>query len=270
MFYVTSRGSWRVGGYNPFVAAPPIPAGGNPNADNYLTADRGGSYFPRETVRDVEIGAKYNGRLFGVPYRLNVAGYNVWIKNIQKTAYGVVAGRITSTTTIVPAGKVTGFEADGDIIPADWLRIGASGAYTDARYTKKRAIAFGTPNNFGPFADSPKWSGTIYADITSDLGGDAGSLLFHVDAYGQSSLHISSLGATLNPYDQLPGYVVVNGRIDWNDPFGMKGLTASLFAKNVTNRRYFIGGSGAVQIDNKNTATFGQPRTYGAVLRYSF
>jgi iron complex outermembrane receptor protein len=271
MVYATTRGSWRVGGYNPFAQAPAIPPGGDPGQDNYLTSDKGGTYFPEERVRDVELGAKYNGHLAGVPYRLNVDIYQAWITNVQKTAYGLNnIGTATSFTVIVPAAKVSGIEADGEIVPTDWLHIGASGAYTDARYTKNMVrTAGGSINTFGPFADSPKLSGTVFAEATDELG-DAGSLVFHVDAYGQSSFHISSLGNTLNPYDQLPGYVLLNGRLDWRDPMGVKGLTASVFGKNITNRRYFIGGSGGIQLFSENTVTFGQPRTFGGVLRYSF
>ncbi|RYH13296.1 MAG: TonB-dependent receptor [Alphaproteobacteria bacterium] len=270
MAYLTTRGSWRVGGYNPFVAASLTGSNGQPIDPNTATADVGGTYFPPETVRDVEAGVKFSGRIGDVPVRINMDVYNSWIDNLQKTAYGIVAGNITSTTTIVPAGEVTGVEIDGEIKPASWLRLGASFAYADARYTKNIAIAFGTPNMFGPFADSPKYTGTAYADVIVPLSGNGGTLTFHLDGYGQSSYHVSSLGNTLNPGDKLDGYELLNGRIDWENPVGLEGWTASFFVKNITDKRYFIGGGGGIQLYSINSAIFGQPQTYGGVLRYSF
>jgi iron complex outermembrane receptor protein len=265
MVYLTTRGSWRVGGYNPFVAA----SGTLPEA-NTSTAATGGTYFPAETVRDVEGGVKFNGRWGGIPVRLNADVYNVWIKNVQKTAYGIVAGNITSTTTTIPGAQVTGFEIDGEMRPAEWLRVGANFSYENARYTDKVAIAFGTLNNFGPFADAPKYSGTAFGEITIPLSGDTGTVVIHGDGYAQSLLHTSSLGNTYSPGDKIPGYILINGRVDWRDPAGIKGLTASFFMKNITAKRYFIGGGSGVQLYSINSGVYGQPRTFGGVLRYQF
>jgi iron complex outermembrane receptor protein len=262
MVYVTTRGSWRVGGYNPFVKG----------VGNRTTSVVGGNYFLPERVRDVEAGVKYNGHLGDVPWRWNIDVYKAWITNVQKTAYGLQPDGIsvTSTTTTAPHATVKGFELDGEMRPADWLRVGGSFALTVARYGSKPGQVFSSLVTFGQFSDAPKYQGTLFGEVSVPLPGDAGGLVFHVDGYAQSLLHISNLSDSQNPFDMLPGYVLLNARIDWNDPMGFKGLTASLFAKNVTKKRYFIGGSGGIGIDGKNSATFGQPRLYGAVLKYSF
>jgi iron complex outermembrane receptor protein len=265
MVYLTTRGSWRVGGYNPFVAA----SGSLPEA-NTATAETGGTYFKPETVRDVEGGVKFNGRWGDIPVHLNADVFNTWIRNVQKTAYGIVNGNITSTTTTIPGAQVTGFEIDGEMRPVEWLRVGANFSFENARYTDKIAIAFGTLNSFGPFADAPKYSGTAFGEITVPLQGDTGTVVIHGDGYAQSLLHTSSLGNTLSPGDKILGYILINGRIDWRDPVGVKGLTASFFMKNITDRRYFIGGGSGVQLYSINAAVYGQPRTFGGVLRYQF
>lgn len=261
LLYATTRGSWRVGGYNPFVAAA---------VGDRVGAEDGGNYFPPETVRDVEVGVKYSGRVGGMPVRLNVDAYNAWIKNSQKTAYTVLNGNITSATVTVPAAKVTGVEADGEISPAEWLRIGGNVSYQDARYTDNLANLYGQETAFGPYADAPKWSGSVYADITMPLGGDTGTLRYHADMYLQSSFHVSNLGNSFNPGDQLPSYHLVNMRLDWDDPVGAEGVTASLFVKNLTKEVYFTGGSGSVALFSTNSASWGQPRTYGFALRVKY
>jgi iron complex outermembrane recepter protein len=260
MGYVSSRGSWRVGGYNPFIAG----------TTNTAEADTGGNYFPPEKVRDVEVGFKFAGRVGDMPTRINADIFNAWIDNNQKTAYGLRGVTPTSTTITAPHAKVRGFEIDGDIAPVEGLRFGGNFSYTDAKYGRTPGIAFGSAVRFGPYSDVPKYQGTVYGEVTVPLEENGSELRFHGDLYGQTAMHISNLGNSQNPYDLIDGYVLVNARIDWVNPMGFDGLTASVFGKNLTAKAYYIGGSGGIGLDGKNSATFGAPRTYGAVLRYSF
>jgi iron complex outermembrane receptor protein len=259
MTYVTTRGSWRTGNYNAF--APPI--------GTTVTADNGGNYFQQETVHDLEGGIKFDGRLADIPFRFNADVYNSWIKNLQKTAFVVIAGNVSSATVNVPAAQVLGVEGDFQVRPASWLRLGGSVSFTDGRFTRNEAILYGLPAAFGPFGDIPRWSGTVSADITQPLAGGAGSLNFHTDAYAQSYFYFSNLDATLTPGTRLPSYTLLNTRLDWVHPFGTK-LTASLFAKNLTNKLYYVGGAAAAQENSTEVAAFGPPRTYGGILRYEW
>lgn len=59
--YVASRRSYKNGGFNSFIA-PKIGF-----------AETGGSQYRSETLTDAEFGAKFNGRLGGVPFRTNFA-----------------------------------------------------------------------------------------------------------------------------------------------------------------------------------------------------
>lgn len=259
MGYIVTRGSWRVGGYAPFVA----PIG------NRTTADVGGSYFVPEKSRDIEAGLKFDGRLGDMPVQFNVDVFNQWIINLQKSASVLLNGRNTSATATVPEAQITGVEGDFRVRLADWLRIGGSFAYQDARFTKDTATLYGLNVKFGPYPDVPKYSGSLFAEVEQNLGAAAGTMKFRVDAYGQSTQYYGSLGA-LTPESDLPGYVLVNARVDWADPLGAEGFTLSAFAKNIGNRLYFIGGNASAQGNGLNYEVFGQPRTYGAVLRYAF
>jgi iron complex outermembrane receptor protein len=259
--YVTSRSGWRVGGYNPFV-----PTG----TGNRVTAAAGGDYFPEEKVNDLEAGAKFAGTLAGMPVRLNADAYYVWAKNIEKTGTTIVAGRVTSATLSIPRGEVFGLEADGDVRPIEWLDLGGTFSYTFGKYTSNKANIFGQNVVFDTFPDTPMYSGTVYANITQPLAGKAGTLKYHADIYGQSSFHITSLGNSFIPGDRLPGYTLVNLRIDWQEPMGAKGITASAFLKNAFDKYYYTGGGGGVQANGTNSGNFGLPRTYGVVLRADF
>jgi iron complex outermembrane recepter protein len=261
MVYATTRGSWRRGGFNPF----------NPPTATPTTAAQspGGNFFLPETIRDVEGGFKLNTHVVGMPLQANVAVYNSWITDIQKTAYTVIAGTVSSATINVPKSRIWGIETDANIRPVDWLRLGGAASYTDARFTDAQSSLFGSTVTYGPFGDTPRFSGSIYAETKTNLPQDAGSLNYHVDLYGQSSFYFSNLGGTVLPGTQLPGYRLLNMRLDWADIYG-KGLKASLFVKNLTNKLYYTGGSAGAQDFSVESATFGLPRTYGVYLRKDF
>lgn len=261
MVYLSSRGSWRRGGFNPFNPPTPTP----------LTAanDPGGNFFLPERVRDVEAGVKFEGRAGDVPVRANLAVYNAWITDIQKTAYVVIAGTASSATINVPKTRIRGFEADISLRPADWLTVAGSATYTDAKFTRNESRLFGNPVFYGPFGDVPKFAGTLSADAALPLSGDLGELNYHVDLYHQSPFYFSNLGGTIQPGTKLPAYTLINMRLDWGRMFG-SGVKGSLFVKNLTDKLYYTGGSAGAQNFSVESAGFGQPRTYGVALRVDF
>ncbi len=260
MGYLTTRGSWRRGGFNVFAA---------PGATTLSTAATGGNYFLPETIKDVEIGAKYDGRVSGMPVHASVDAYNAWIDNLQKTAYVVIAGNAASASVNVPGAEVSGIEGDFKIVPTDWLRLGATASYTYGRFTDASTVLFGLPATFGPFGDVPRLSGSIFGAIQKDLPSDLGSLTYRTDMYAQTGYYFSNLGDSLTPGTRIPGYALVNMRLEWANMFG-KGITGSLWVKNLTDRVYYTGGTAGVQDWSVEGATLGLPRTYGFGLRYEF
>jgi iron complex outermembrane receptor protein len=104
--------------------------------------------------------------------RLNFDVYQQWVKDIQRTTYATVPGfGLSSLTVNIPRSKITGAEFDGQIDLTSWLQVGANLAYTDARFTNNAATVFGNNILFGPFADTPKWAGTIFAQENFPLPG---------------------------------------------------------------------------------------------------
>ncbi len=257
LLYIATRGSWRTGGFNGF--SPPI----------NTTADNGGNLFLPETVKDVEIGAKFAGRLGDVPFRFNFAAYNQWIDNIQRTAYFVLNGNPLSFTANIPKAKVTGLEADAFVRPVSWLELGGSVAYADARFTSPRVTFFGNTVDFGPYADTPRWSGSAYTQISAPLAGDAGTVVLRAELYGQTGQFFSNLNDSINPETRLPGYVLGNVRVSWEEPFSTP-ITISGFAKNIGNRGYWVGGVPEGANLGVNIASWGQPRMYGMEIKFEF
>lgn len=259
MMYLTTRGSWRRGGFNPFAA----PVG------TTVTAAGGGNYFLPETVRDVEVGAKFNGHVGDMPLQANADAYHSWITDLQKTAYVVIDGNAASAAVNVPKTEISGVEGDVNLLPARWLRLGGTFSYNAGKFTQPQSILFGLPATFGPFGDISRFSGTLYGELMTTLPDNAGKLTYHTDAYAQTSFYFSNLNSTLTPGTRLPGYGLVNMRLDWSDIYASK-LTGSLFVKNLADKVYYTGGNAAAQNYSIEAAAWGMPRTYGFSVRYDF
>ena len=261
LLYGTQRGSWRTGGLNGF--APPIPG---------LTGD-GGSEFLPETTIDFEVGAKFSGRLSDRPFRLRIAGYTQQIKDVQRTVFVSIAGGLAAVTASVPKAKVSGFEIDGQYSPADWLRIGGALSYADARFTSNVAsfLSGGVLSStaFGPYPDTPKWSGSVFGEIVLPMPSELGEATLRADYYGQTSTWFSSTGATISPGTKAAGYEIVNLRLGWTD-IGGSTLNAAIFANNVFDKGYFSGGLQTGTALGLNTAIPGTPRMIGAEIGFSF
>ncbi|HMP57110.1 MAG TPA: TonB-dependent receptor, partial [Novosphingobium sp.] len=263
LLYVAHRGTWRAGGYN--YSVPPIDA----------TADQGGNRFLPETTKDVELGLKYSGNGLGVPLTLNLAGYVQWVKNIQRAAYVPEPGGTPSlVTTNVPRAKIEGLELALDLRPSPWLDLGVSGAYTHARYTSNvvilpNSVGVFTPTLYGPYADTPKWTGNAYVQTRHDLGGDTGELTVRLDVSAQSKFFFSNVASTLSPETGIAGYALVNGRIAWSNISG-SGVTAALFARNLFNKKHYTGGNSLGATLGLNTSVPGRPRFWGGEVRFEF
>lgn len=259
-FYATSRGSWRGGGYN--YNAPPV---------NRL-AEQGGNTFGPEKIKDVEVGAKFKGRLAGAPSRLSIALYKQWVDDVQRIAYvSIPAFGPAGVTVNVPGAEFKGVDIDGGISPTRWLQLGGSFSYTDAKYTSTAGNdLFGTFFQFSTFADIAKTSGSVYAEVDVPLEGNLGSLSLRADAYAQSSLYFSNYGKSGAPGTRIPAYELVNLRASLHDIAG-SSVSAAVFAKNVFDKEYYVGGIGlGTQSGGYNMVVPGEPRMIGAELSVRF
>ncbi len=255
LLYVASRRSYRNGGFN--TSERPVPG---------LGVD-GGDGYDRETVTDLELGTKFQGDLAGMPVRANIALYNDWILKSQRVAYAIISGSPAAVTVNVPRASVKGVEFDGSINPFRAFQFGASANYTNAAFTSNLvSVSGGTPVEFGTYPDTPRWSGTTYAEYTLPLAG-ALALTFRGDVFGQTSTFFSSTANT-NPGAELPGYKLVNFRIGLGDD--KSGWSVAFNMKNALNQVYYVGGIGLGELFQFNTAVPGEPRTFFGEARYKF
>ena len=256
MVYFNQRGSWRTGGFN--GTAPGVNAAGTGSGNHPES-------FNPETTYDFEVGAKYSGHLLDVPTVLNVAIYDQEINNVQRSPYM----GISAVAVNVPHAQVRGMELDGSIRPTEWLQIGGAFTYTDAKYTQNAALFEGTTFYFGPYGDTPKYSGSAYFRAATDLPNDKGELVLRGEIYTQSSFFYSNLANTSAPGTQLGGYSLVNARAEWNKIFGSK-VNLAAYVNNLTNKQYYTGGISLSSVTGANSALPGAPRMYGFEVGVKF
>lgn len=258
MAYVAQRGSFRSPGFND--TSPAVNG----------TAAAGGDMFLAETSYDVEVGVKFQGRLADMPARVNADVYNQWVRNSQRfDTVTLPSGQPVGLTVNVPAVQVSGFELDGSVSPVEWLETGTSFAYTDARYTSNEVVIFGRVTRFGPYADAPRFSGTVYGEVTLPLAARLGLVTFRGDVYAQTGQYYSNLAATLAPGTRLPSYALVNLRLNWADVLE-SSVSLSAYATNLLNRTYYIGGLAEGPAFGVNGVVPGVPRMYGLEANYKF
>lgn len=256
--YFTQRGSFRAGNFNGAV----VP---------YNDAN----FFKNEYTHDFELGYKFSGVVLGSRAHFNIAAYQQIVKNAQHSLYAVVAGAPSAFTVNVPQAKVKGVEVDGDIMPTPWLKLGVSGAYTDAKYTKNLvdlSIQTGTPGFVVPFdsyPDSPKWSGSFYADVTLPTPPEWGDIHLRGDTFSQTSSYFSNNEFSLTPGTRIKGYTTVALRLSWNEIMG-SGVSAGVYAKNLLARKYYQAGYVEGASGGFNTVIPGEPQTFGAELSMKF
>jgi iron complex outermembrane receptor protein len=249
LLYFNQRGSWRTGGFNGTSAA------SFPNA----------ATFKPETTYDFELGAKYAGRLGSVPARLNIALYDQHIKDVQRAPYlniSALAGNVNQA-------RVSGVEIDTSFNLVNWFEVGASMSYADARYTDPRAVVAGANFIFGPYADSPKTTGSAYFRASTNLPDSKGELALRGQVYAQSYFYYSNLNDTIVPGCKIAGYSLVNVRAEWNGIAGTK-VDAALYANNVTDKEYEVGGFPLGAVTGSNATLPGTPRMFGLELGMKF
>lgn len=168
-------------------------------------------------------------------------------------------------TDVLNAGKATvkGVEVDLTLAPVRDLRLSVNYGYLDARYDE---ILDATGTNIADnyrFTNAPKH--TIALDLTYDLPRlPIGQLSASVNYTAQSDKFTNS---TISSGKYIIGdYGLLNARLTLGDIPGVKGVRASLWGRNLTDKNYYI-----MQFNvGRPGALFGEPRTYGIDLNVEF
>lgn len=181
-----------------------------------------------------------------------------------------------SVLTNVGALKSQGLEVDVRALLAPGLTINANGSYNDARYTDFKNA---------PCSAEAKAAGKTVCDLTgkdvvgaprwiANVGGRYEWNLGHnVNQYVNANYawRSESEGAIDNSkYAKIPAYGLLNLSTGWKVKTGADRWDASLWVRNVFDKRYYTAIFQYPAYADLYTAAVGLPRTIGATLKYEF
>ncbi|HEX8031192.1 MAG TPA: TonB-dependent receptor, partial [Vicinamibacterales bacterium] len=239
-----------------------------------------------EKVDLYEIGAKlsFRGAVSGY---FNIAGFyndfrdqQIFVQAVTRPEF---VGQVAGGNPIVNAGKsvLKGIEVDASATFFNSLKFDVGYTYLD---TQVKTIAteaelqprtVGTP--FGrlipqsapgdPLTFSPKHRITATATYTLPLDESIGRVSISGTYLYTAKQFAASLVAS--PIGLLPATNLFNANLNWNNVAGSP-IDFALFATNLTNKKYPVAIGSGYNSAGFDSYLIGQPRMYGARLRYKF
>jgi iron complex outermembrane receptor protein len=254
LVYIRSGRGYVPGGFNPSFGFTP---GG---------VDTPQFRFAPESVIDVELGIKSQFDIAGAPAQVTADIFHSDYTNIQRYVSEVLPGGIASNFTAnASEAEIEGFEFQGSIAPAPGLTFTATYSYNHGKYTKIDPAA--APSLVGvPFAYLPENKASLGATYKLPLAETAGEYALGLFYSYQSRFFDAP---SVQPFDYIEGYGLLNARLDWNHIF-QTTLDASFFMTNVTNKVYRVGQYNDLVANGYITSFYGEPRMWGVQLRYRF
>lgn len=220
--------------------------------------------FQPEYVDEFEFGLKADWNI-GVPLRTNLAVFHDKYKDIQISSPVVVPGAgIISLVQNVASATNNGVEFEATLRPLPGLTLGGFVSYLDSA---SNVTVPGTAAIAGrQTAFQPKWKYGINGQLVVPAG-QAGEFALSADfSHTGTAMSFETNPALLTTY---PGYGLLNLRAELRE-IGGSGLDIALFASNVTNKTYLLGGIPLAGVLGFESALYGEPRMYGLSLKYRF
>jgi outer membrane receptor protein involved in Fe transport len=231
------------------------PGGQNEPAPQDLCGQQPRSYGP-DTVWNYEVGEKL--RLFGGRLSINSDFYYIRWKGVQQYLIPNCSYGYTSN-----AGDAKSYGPEVEILARlgqHWT-ISASGTKTVARLTSVQPESGFSPGD--PILNIPEYTGSFFIEYRTPFGDG-------MEFTGRVADQLVGPTYDVNYYvERLPAYNLVDVRLS----VAKNGVTATLFATNLTNERAQLGinnSLGAWPVAALTRVTTNQPRTIGVDLSYLF
>ncbi len=230
------------------------------------------SVIKPEYVQHYELGVKTspfnNTTLNFVVYQTDIEDYQA---QVQTADIAVNRGYLANAEEV----QVKGFEVDARV-RLDKVTLQASYAYTDGKYVKFTNAPLpleqvGAPVSFidisggllpGISKNAFSFTGEYARPIT--LLGASGEVFAGFDTYYRSKF---SSSASPSLFLNIDSYTLLNARVGFRTD---DSWSAFLWSRNLTDKDYFeqlLPGAGNA---GHYAAVLGDPRTWGATVRYSF
>lgn len=259
MLYATTRRGYRGGGVNTSIPA------------NLIQGN-----FAPETVTDYEGGIKSAWDLGGMSGRFNFAYFRANISDFQASAVAALplpGGGTLNSSIVANAARAhnEGYEVEFAITPFQGFALTANYDHFIGKFDE-----FIGPPGFPAGSllsyqfNTPKYTLNINGRYTLALPTQLGeSLSLSGNFYRRSQTMISNTHGTPNQYNIEPAFNVIDLRLDWKRMVDTN-LDVGAFIKNVGDTRYRVGMSNSAPVFTLASSYYGDPRTYGIELRYTF
>lgn len=257
-----------------------VNVGGLPTLSNGQ-ADLSVAVVKPEYVQHYELGLKTKPVKGAI---VNITAFDTDIKdyqtNVQSPQLGVNRGYLANAEKV----NVKGFELDGAYQVERFLTLNAAVAYLDGKYVKftnaplpleetghtevingtATQVAFKDASG-GRLPGISKWnvSGGTELSTAGNLATKAGRYFIAVDASYRSSY---SSNPTPSKVLNIEGYSLVNARLG----FRSEKFSIFVWSRNIANKNYYEQLQAAAGNSGLYAGVLGDPRTYGATLRYAF
>ena len=225
-----------------------------------------------EYVQHYELGVKTSplpgATLNVVAYQTNIKDYQA---QVQTADVAVNRGYLANAEEV----RIKGFEIDAGIVLGNFSLHGAY-AYTDGKYVSFKNAPLPLEEVGAPVAFKDISGGRLpgisrnalslggeYAQ-TLNLLGNRGEFFVGLDSYYRSDF---SSSPSPSRYLNVDSYTLLNARIGFRSD---ESWSAFLWSRNLTDKDYFeqlLPGSGSA---GHYAAVLGDPRTWGATVRYTF
>ncbi len=253
LIYVNASKGYQAGGFNAQIREPEFHT------------------FSPETVMSFEAGVKKDWFLSGTPLRTNLALFYSKYDNQQRSLNGSYSdNRAWVAVFNAASSTVWGGEIEMNVNPTDRLQLSGFYSYVNAKYDTFTAPIVGgrvpqtTDLSGFPLTSTPKHTLNASAIYTIPVGGNDGGLRLTGSYYYRSGVNTDDL-YFLDDTTRIPGYGLVNGRIDLVKtlPFDI-----GFWMNNVLNKKYVLFKT--QQLANYGTARagYGEPRSYGLQATY--
>jgi len=233
--------------------------------------------FEPETVTDYEVGFKGKWNLgSGVKLGANVDLFYDDYKNIQRYKNIVIPGGAATITTNAAAGNIKGIDVDANLIFGRNFDISARYTYLKTHYDAFDDATLGDLSN-SRFPNSPTHQLTVTPRVILPTPEDKGQISLLANIFYQSMIAFDPANrpngnpaTLLSSYGALgPAYTRVDLRADWSRFLGTN-LSIAAYVRNVTNKAYIVGSDNQLPTFGTVTYLYGEPRTFGAELRFNF
>lgn len=232
------------------------------------------TYDP-EIAEDIELGAKTDFRIGGMPIRLNVAAFRTNFKNFQASSVLVEAnGNINVLTLnrepVTGTGnraQVKGIEAELTVSPTTWLQLTGFFSEIEAKYK-----TFLLPSSRPGAQPTANLAGTDMAGVIPETIGVTGEIHGPLRGITNRASALVSFYTTATPLVNpliptiSPRRESLDARIGFNGLFN-SGFDFALFGKNLTDFNSCTQNSA---VSGEPTCLYGEPRSYGVELTFRF